>query len=73
MKKPVIAFIVSAFAVAAGHSIAATPLKLEPLTTEQRADMHQRADSLLAIRAANPAQTRATPKATAKTRKMPAL
>ncbi len=73
MKKPVIALIVSMFAFATAHSFAASPLKLEPLTTEQRAEMHNRADSLIAARAAAPTRAKTGTKAAPKATKGPAI
>jgi hypothetical protein len=62
MNKLLAAIIVSTFALGSSVVFAASTMKLEDLTKEQRTEMRNRADKLVAERAATGNQTQATTK-----------
>ena len=62
MNKLLAAVIVSTFALGSSVVFAAGTMKLEDLTKEQRTEMHNRADQLIAERAATGNQTQVTAK-----------
>jgi hypothetical protein len=58
MNKLLVTIFASSFTLCSAVSFAASTLKLEELTTEQRTDMRSRADQLTADRAATGSQTK---------------
>lgn len=69
MNKLLAAIVASTFALGSGSGFAADAAKKEELTKEQRTEMRNRADKLIAERAAHPNQAKAAAEPAPKVKK----